>query len=139
MNNNLEIDLILNRKKYPNIYNITTVITIIILMFIYIIFTYDYQSYYITKGKMLNNNLEIMIPISDLKYLENNHKLIIDKKTYSYKISKIDDNLYLDELYNNYKNITLKVSNLTNIDNFVYEIKIPKEKKKLAKYLKEYF
>ena len=138
MNNNLEIDLILNRKKYPNIYNITTVITIIILIFIYIVFTYDYQSYYITKGKMLNNHLEIIVPISDLKYIVNNHKIIIDDKVYSYKISKIDENLYLDELYDNYKYITLNVSNLTNIDNFVYEIKIPKEKKKLAKYLKEY-
>ena len=55
-----------------------------------------------------------------------------------YKITHINKELYVDDNYKNYCYIYLKVNNLTNIDNFVYDIKIPKENKILAKYLKDY-
>ena len=138
MDNLLEIDLILNRKKYPKIYNTSLIILIIILVFIYIIFTYKYQSYYVIKGKMINNKLELLVNINDIKYIKNSTNLSIDNKKYSYLLNTISNDIYVDENYNNYKYIYLKVNNLTNIDNFVYEIKIPKENKILAKYLKEY-
>ena len=138
MDNLLEIDLILNRKKYPKIYNTSLIILIIIIVFIYIIFTYKYQSYYVIKGKMINNKLELLVNINDIKYIKNSTNLSIDNKKYSYLLNTISNEIYVDENYNNYKYIYLKVNNLTNIDNFVYEIKIPKENKILAKYLKEY-
>ena len=71
MDNLLEIDLILNRKKYPKIYNTSLIILIIIIVFIYIIFTYKYQSYYVIKGKMINNKLELLVNINDIKYIKN--------------------------------------------------------------------
>lgn len=138
MNDILDIEIILKRQKYPKIYDIGVILTIIIAIFIYIIFTYDYQSYYIMKGKMIDNTLELLVDINDLKYLEKSNNLEIENTNYSYKIIKINEELYIDEFYNNYKYVYLKVSNLTNIDNYVYEVKIPKEKKKIAKYLKEY-
>lgn len=138
MDNLLEIDLILNRKKYPKIYNTSLIILIIILVFIYIIFTYKYQSYYVIKGKMINNKLELLVNINDIKYIKNSTNLSIDNKKYSYLLNTISNEIYVDENYNNYKYVYLKVNNLTNIDNYVYEIKIPKENKILAKYLKEY-
>ena len=82
MNNLLEIDLIIGRKDYSKIYNGSTIIAIIILTSIYILNIFSYQTYYIQKGKMVSNQLDI--------------------------------------------------------DNYVYEIKIPKENKILAKYLKNY-
>lgn len=138
MNDILDIEIILKRQKYPKIYDIGVILTIIIAIFIYIIFTYDYQSYYIMKGKMIDNTLELLVDINELKYLEKSNILEIENNNYSYKIIKISEELYIDELYNNYKYVYLKISNLTNIDNYVYEVKIPKEKKKIAKYLKEY-
>ena len=138
MYNLLEIDLILNRKKYSKIYNTSLIISIIILVFIYIIFTYKYQSYYLIKGKINNNQLEILININDIKYIKNNNYLNIDNKKYSYKLTTISNDILVDDNYNNYKYIYLKVNNLNNIDNFVYEVKIPKENKILAKYLKDY-
>ncbi len=138
MDNLLEIDLILNRKKYPKIYNTSLIILIIIIVFIYIIFTYKYQSYYVIKGKMINNKLELLVNINDIKYIKNSTNLSIDNKKYSYLLNTISNEIYVDENYNNYKYVYLKVNNLTNIDNYVYEIKIPKENKILAKYLKEY-
>ena len=138
MNNTLEIDLILNRKKYSQIYNIFIIILTIILIFIYIIFTYKYQSYYLAKGKIINNKLELLVNINDIKYIKNNTNLKIDNKIYSYKTITISDEMLIDENYNNYKYIYLEVDNLTNIDNYVYEIKIPKENKILAKYIHNY-
>ena len=138
MNNTIEIDLILNRQKYPRIYSTSLIIIIIILVFIYIIFTYKYQSYYLSKGKMINNKLELLVPLEDIKYIKNNNYLSIDNQKYSYKLTTISNEIYVDEEYNNYKYIYLDIKNLTNIDNYVYEIKIPKENKILAKYLKEY-
>lgn len=138
MDNIFEIDMILNKKKYSKIYNPSILIIIIILIFIYIIFTYKYQSYYVSKGKMVDNKLELIININDLKYIQNNHTLKIDDQTYRYQISSISMETYVDETYESYKYIYLEINNLTNIDNYVYEIKIPKENKYLSKYLKEY-
>lgn len=138
MNNVLEIDLILNRKKYSKIYNIFLIILIIILIFIYIIFTYKYQSYYLIKGKIINNKLELLVKINDIKYIKNNTNLKIDNTIYSYKITTISNEILIDENYNNYKYIYLNIDNLSNIDNYVYEVKIPKENKILAKYIKDY-
>ena len=139
MNENLEIDLILNRKVYSKIYNLTSVITIILLIFIYIIFTYKYQSYYISKGKMKNNKLELLVNIDDIKNIQNNNILLINNKPYAYKISSIDSELFLDDFYDNYQYIYLEINGLTNIDNYVYEIKIKKSNKTIAEYFKEYF
>ena len=138
MDNNLELDLILERKKYPKIYNTNLIIIIIILIFIYIIFTYRYQTYYITKGKIENKQLKISVNISDIKYLKNSNKLLIDNQIYYYKINDISKEVYIDENNNNYKYLYLKIFNINNIDNYIYEIKIEKENKLLAEYLKEY-
>ena len=138
MNDILDIEIILKRKKYPIIYNIGIILTIILLAIIYIIFTYKYQTYYKSKAKMIDNKLELLINIEDLKYINNNDIIIIDDKKYNYNLDSIDGQLYVDENYKNYKYVYLKVTNLNNINNYVYEIKIPKENKILAKYLKEY-
>jgi len=138
MNNILELDLILQRKKYSKIYNPNLIIIIVILIFIYIIFTYKYQTYYITKGKMINNSLKISVNVNDIKYVKKNNKLIIDNQIYQYKINNISNEVYTDNNSNNYKYLYLKIYNLDNTDNYVYEIKIKRENKILAKYLKEY-
>ena len=138
MNDILDIESIIKRKKYPKIYNIGIILIIIILTSLYIIFTYKYQSYYSSKAKMINNKLELLVNIENIKYLKNNNTIEIDNQKYSYTIDSISNELYVDEKYNNYKYLYLKVKNLTNIDNYVYEVKIPKENKIIAKYLKEY-
>ena len=138
MNNVLEIDLIIDRQKYSKIYNFSFSIFIIILITIYIIFTYKYQTYYKLKGRIINNEIELFVALEDLKYLQDNHELMIDNIIYSYNVSHINESLYLDENYHNYCYLYIKVDNLSNIDNFVYEIKIPKENKTLVKYLKDY-
>ncbi len=87
---------------------------------------------------MKNNELELLVSIDDIKYFKDNNKIIINNHEKTYKITKINKELYIDDNYNNYKYIYLSVKGLKNIDYYTYEVKIPKECKTLAKYIKDY-
>lgn len=139
MNDILDIEIILKKQKYSNIYNIGTILIIILLTFIYISNTYKYKTYYIAMGTIKNNNLELLVDINDIKYISNNNTLEINDNIYRYNINKISEELYVDESFNNYKYIYLNVDKLSNINNYVYEIKLEKENKKIIEYIKDYF
>ena len=138
MHENLVIDLIIGRQKYSKVYNFTWILLVILLITTYVIFTYRYQTYYLLKGRMINNEIELLVPIEEIEIIQKNHDMLINNNNYSYTIIHINQELYIDEYYQNYCYIYLKVNNLTNLDNWVYDIKIPKENKILAKYLKDY-
>ena len=138
MNEILDVEIVLNKNKYHKIYNIGTILILIILIFIYTTTIYKYQTYIITKGKIKDNYLELLLDIKDIGYFSKQNELIIDNKIYYYEIVSISDNLYIDELYNNYKYIYLKINNLNNINNYVYEVKVKKENKRIIKYLTDY-
>jgi len=138
MNDILDIEIILKKQKKTKIYNIGLVLLIILLIFIYVSFIYTYKIYYINKCTMIDGNLKLLVNLDDIKYITNNNSLKIDNIYYEYQISKISEELYVDETLNNYKYIYLKVNNLNNINNYVYEIKLVKENQKLIEYLKEY-
>lgn len=138
MNDILDIEIILKKQKYHAIYNIGTLLIIILLIFFYISFTYNYKTYYITKGTMIDGNIELLVNIDDIKYINTNNKLKVDSLYYGYTINKISEELYVDESFNNYKYVYLNVKGLNNIDNYVYDIKLAKENKKIIEYLKEY-
>lgn len=139
MNDILDVEIILKRKKYSPIYNVGIILVIIFLIIVYILFTYQYQTYYISKGKVLNNKLELIVDVNDIKYIKNNSLIKLDDTYYNYSIEKIGEELIVDNLYNNYQYVYLEVDGLKEKDNYVYQIKIPKEKQILAKYLKKYF
>ena len=128
------LDIILNRNNYGKIYNINLILITILLISCYIIFTFKLETYYYFKGKISNNELEITVNLDELEYLNNNNTLFINGIKHTYQISNIS-NLYIDDNYNNYLHVYLNVSNLSNIDNYVYSFKILKDNKNLAKYL----
>lgn len=139
MNDLLDIEVILQRKKYSKIYNFGTIMIIILLIFIYIISTYTYESYYTIKGKAVDNKIELLINPEDIIYIKENSSLELDNITYQYTIDNIDSELLIDENYNNYQQVSLKILNFSSIDNRIYEVSIPKERVSLAKYLKNLF
>ncbi len=138
MSNRLKVDLILERQNFLGIYYATYLISFIILLAIILLFTIKYETYYITKGKMVDSELCIIVKPEDIKFINNKHYLIIEDKEYVYRIDKISNELYVDDNYVNYQYVFLTIYKLSNIDNYVYEVRIPKEKKILAKYLKDY-
>ena len=139
MNDLLDTEVILQRKKYSKIYNFGTIMIIILLIFIYIISTYTYESYYTIKGKAIDNKIELLINPEDIIYIEENSSLELDNITYQYTIDNIGSELLIDENYNNYQQVSLKILNFSSIDNRIYEVSIPKERVSLAKYLKNLF
>lgn len=136
-NNVLEIDLILNQRNYSRIYNGVFVILIILMTIGYLSLTLKYQTYYYNLGKNTKNGLELLVNIDDLKYIQDNNIISIDDKKYTYKIISINDELYVTNDYLNYQYVYLYVDNLKNIPNYVYHIKIEKDNKAIAKYLKD--
>lgn len=138
MNDIIDIEIILKRRKYPRIYNIGTILIVILLIIIYIIFTYKYQTYYITYGKIVDNKLEVLIPIEDVQYLKNNSQIELNNKQYNYIIDSISSELIIDTSYKNYQVFYLSINDLTSVNNYAYQVKIPKENEIIAKYLKKY-
>ena len=138
MNDILDIEIILKKQKYHPMYNIGLVLLVILSIFLYISCIYKYQTYYITKGTIKENTLELLVDINDLKYILNKDILIIDNKQYKYHINSISEKIYVDEYLNNYKYVYLKVDNLSNINNYVYEVKLQKENKKIIEYIEDY-
>ena len=107
MNDIIDIEIILKKQKYHPIYNVGTPLIVIVLTFIYISFIYNYKTYYITKGTMINGNIKLLVDIDDIKYINNNNTLTIDSKVYNYSIKEISEELYIDDTLNNYKYIYL--------------------------------
>ena len=138
MNDILELECILKRERYPSIYKFGWLMVIIIILFLYVINTYKYQSYYITKGIVKDNFIELLVPINDLKYVTDNKQIILDGKKYSYNVNEISKDIYVDDKYNNYKYIYIDISGLSSVNNYVYQVKLEKENKSLANYLLEY-
>ena len=138
MNDILELECILKRERYPSIYKFGWLMIIIIILFLYVINTYKYQSYYITKGIVKDNFIELLVPINDLKYVTDNKQIILDGKKYSYNVNEISKDIYVDDKYNNYKYIYIDISGLSSVNNYVYQVKLEKENKSLANYLLEY-
>ena len=138
MNDILDIEIILKKQKYGCIYNIGFILLVILLIFLYVSFVYKYKTYYISKGTMKNGQLVLLVNLDNLKYITNNNIIKINSNNHNYHVDKISEEIYVDELLNNYKYVYLLVNNLNNLDNYVYEVKLVKENKKLIEYLKEY-
>ena len=138
MNDILELECILKRERYPSIYKFGWLMIIIIILFLYVINTYKYQSYYITKGIVKDNFIELLVPINDLKYITDNKHIIFDGKKYRYNVNEISKDIYVDDKYNNYKYIYIDIPGLSSVNNYVYQVKLEKENKSLANYLLEY-
>ena len=138
MDNVLDIDLIINRNKYAKVYKFSLVMLVVIIICIYIIIAYRYQTYYLLKGRIINNQLELTVSIDDIKNIYANNQLIIDNQIYNYQVMRISEYLHIDNNFQNYCSLYLNVNGLVNIDNFVYDIKIPKENKALVEYIKDY-
>ena len=70
--NSIELDLILDRKKYPYIYSITFIIITNIIIFLIISLTCNYKTYYKVLGKVVYNNnylLEIPCEYNNIEYI----------------------------------------------------------------------
>ena len=134
MDDILDIDIILLRKKYPRIYNLGIISVIILLIFIYVSCTYTYQTYYYSYGIAIERELKVSVSNNDLKYFKNDENIELDDNEYSYKLLRIEQDISNKD----YSSVYLKINNLPKISNYIYQVRILKDNKKLIEYLKEY-
>ena len=138
---NIELDLILDRKKYPYIYSITFIIITNIIIFLIISLTCNYKTYCKVLGKVVDNNnylLEIPCEYNNIEYIINNNTLSINNKIYNYNIINVDNNLYVTQENINYLLVYLSYNEIPKINNLVLEVKILKENKKIIYYILDY-
>lgn len=138
MNDILDIEVILKRQKYGFIYNSYFILLLIIFFSILVVCIYKYKTYLFVNGIMDNGYVKVMVNEDDIKYISLNDKLEIDDLEYNYYITRIDDYLYVDDNYNNYRYLYLKIDGINNLDNYVYKLKFVKENKKIIEYIKDY-
>ena len=112
MNELLDIEIILKRDKYPVVYNMGIIGVLIIGIFIVLASIYDYRTYLVTEARVVDNELELLVRSDEVKYVVDNNKV--------------------------YQYIYLEVNNTLKINNYLYQIRVLKEEKKLIKYLKNY-
>jgi len=138
MNELLDIEIILNRKKYSKVYNIGIIILCIIGMFVILTSIYDYRTYLVVPAQVKNGELQLLMKSDDVRYLIDNDYLVIDEKKYQYVVKRISDEIFQREDGNIYQYIYIDVNNFKKVNNYIYQIRVLKEEKKLIEYLKEY-
>ena len=135
--------IIMNRKTNLIIKLFIFNICILIMLFIWMINTFTYKSYFHIHSKIIKFNsyylLEVLINEEEVNQIKNKDKLLIGEKVYYYKIDKIDNNI-LYKNNTNYFKVYLNVDSLDKkyqINNYHINIKIPKYNKKIINYLVE--
>ena len=133
MSDLFDVEIILSRNNYSKIYSAFFILLLIVIIFIYVVFTYNYQTYYIGTARVVDRTLVVKIKSSDIKYFKNNEIIELDNKKYYYYID-------YSEGKTNKEYIDLKIFGLNDLmRNHTYQIKLPKENQKIAKYLIKYF
>ena len=135
--------IIINRKTNLIIKCFVFNICVIMILIVWGINTFEYQSYFHIHSKILNFNsyylMEVLIPEKEVNQIIKKKKLLIGNKEYTYHVDEVsDDIIYKNNI--NYKKMYLEVFKLDDIykfNNYRLEIKVPKEKKKILDYLLE--
>lgn len=103
--------------------------------------TFSYQSYFQFHSQILFKNssyfLEVLIPVKEVKQVEKQNQLWIDKNKYTYKVVK-QFNHVIYKKGDNYLKVYLMVDHLDKeiqLDGYRTIIKIPKENKRIIRYL----
>lgn len=134
--------IILNRKTSLIIKSFIFNTLILIIIVIWGINTFYYQTFIQLHSKILYFDsyyfMEVLVPVKEVNQITEQNQIIIDSKQYNYKFYKIDPNaIYVDNI--NYQKVYLKILNLDDIyliNGYETNVKILKDKKKIIDYLK---
>lgn len=135
--------IIMNRRTDLIIKMFVFNISIIIILVIWGVNTFYYQSYFHIHSKLINFNsyylLEVLIPEKEVNQIINKNVLLIGDQVYNYSVYQVSNNIvYRDNI--NYIKLYLDVFYLEEkykINNYQIEIKIPAYNKKIINYFIE--
>lgn len=120
----------INYKPYLLVVSIfITIILIIILQ------NNNLEDYYVCDGKVIDNNLLIMVNSENLESITNNKKIKIERNIFTYKVNKINEVIYGDLLYYEVILELNKIPEHLFINNNIIKVKIIINKTTIFDYL----
>lgn len=128
MNELIDIkDYKIRKIKLPNkIYSWTIILIISLLFSIFICYKFEIEYFYQNNSIYKDNKLSFVVHQKDLYKITNNHKIIINKKEYNYKIFEISEpiinNINLEPCFEIV--IDIKLDKSLKIVNNIVKIKI---------------
>lgn len=128
MNELLEIkDYKIKSIKLPTkIYSWTIILILSLLVGIFICYKFKFEYFYHNSSIYKNNTLSFIVYKSDLEKITSNHKIIINKKEYNYKILNISEAMINNINLEPYFEILIdtKLENNLKIENNIVKFKI---------------
>ena len=119
-----------------NIMPYILVVSILIgIIFVVIAINNKLEENYTVFANVKDNEVVVIVNADDLEKIVNNNKMEIERNIFTYKIKKINNQFYGNNVY---KEVFLDISNLGShylIDNNVIKIKIITEKTTILSYL----
>ena len=93
------------------------------------------EDYYISNGKVVDNNLSFIVSTEELDYITKNKKIIIERNIFTYKINKINEVIYNNSLFYEVILEFNKIPEHLFIDNNIIEAKVIINKTTIFDYL----
>lgn len=128
MNELLDIkDYKIKSIKLPTkIYSWTIILILSLLVSIFICYKFKFEYFYYNNSIYKNNTLSFIVYQNDLEKIINNHKIIINKKEYNYKILNISETMINNINLEPYFEILIdtKLENNLKIENNIVKFKI---------------
>lgn len=134
-------DYLLKDKRKIHKLSVTWIIIIVFIIggLIIINNSIKLKNYYVTSGITKNEDLILIVPVSEIKNITSKNTLYIENKKYFYKIEEIDEEIINDST-NLYKRVVIKV-NLKDrdfIDNNVIELKFIINEMTILEYISNF-
>lgn len=133
------------KERYFTKILIMNILTIcLVLLLLISLFIFKYKSYYQTKAivSYIDNEyyLQLIMPTEKVDNIISNKILVIDKQKYSYKINSISEELKIDNNFQNYQIIYIKINieEKKKINNYVLNVRILENDKAIIYYLADY-
>lgn len=120
----------INIKSYLIVVSIFITIILVIS-----IFNNKLEEYYICNGKVINDNISIVVKSEELNNITENEKIIIERNIFTYKVIKIDEVINNNSLYYEVILEFDKIPQHLFINNNIIEMKIITNKITIFDYL----
>ena len=119
------------------LYNFIVILIIVVLFLIFIVFNFNFECYYKNNAIYNNDEISLVVKVSDLKYITDNSIIVINDKNYKYKVKNIDTAITNDNGYY-IQNVVINVYGFESIDNNIIEFKILYDTKNGFKIIKDF-
>ena len=108
------------------IYSWTIILIISLLLSIFVCYKFKFEYFYQNNSIYKDNKLSFIVYQSDLEKITNNHKVIVNKKEYNYKILEISEPIINNINLEPYFEILIdtKLDKNLKINNNIVKIKI---------------